>query len=264
MNTLVDIQTQEPEYPYDIDQVGVRNVKLPVKILTKDHRIVPCVATFNLYVSLNKDQRGTHMSRFLEVIQRMTKGKVLNYEFIEEVLKEIHTVIGGNSFIKADFDYFIEKESPVTKTKNLVPLQISFKGSLVDDKYEFAFDVKHITMSLCPCSKEISQYNAHNQRAIITVTILSKDPSNIIWIEDIVDIIEKCSSGPVYSILKRPDEKYVTEYSYEHPAFCEDVVRAIAHEIEDKYKGQYKKAIIRSEHLESIHPHNAYARLILS
>ena len=264
MQDLIDVQENAPEYPYDIDVVGIRNLKVPVRILTKDLKEIPSIATFNLYASLSKEKRGVHMSRFCEVVQRMARERMLNYEFIYEILKMLKSAIGGRTYAKAKFDYFISKKSPITEIDNLIPVEIAFRGALMDDdKYEFAFDVKHTSMSLCPCSKAISKYNAHNQRAIVTVTISPTDPKDIIWIEDIVDIIDECTSGPVYSVLKRPDEKFVTEYAYEHPVFCEDVVRCIAAKIEEQYKGRYRIAVIRSEHLESIHPHNAYARLIL-
>ena len=260
---LRDVQRELPKYEYDINQVGIRNAKLPVNVLTKIGKKIPSVATFNLYVSLDKDQRGTHMSRFLQMIQNSIDVTVINHEFIKSLLMEMTERIGGNSFAKIDFPYFIEKTAPVTGLRNIIPTDVTFKGSLINGEFTFAFKVKHIVMSLCPCSKEISRYNAHNQRAIVTVSITPKEPYKIIWFEDIINIIESCSSGPVFSILKRTDEKFVTEFSYDNPMFCEDIVRCIAHEIDQKYEGQYKKVTIESEHLESIHPHNAYARLKL-
>ena len=263
MSQLKDVQVEEPIYKYRINQVGIRNAKLPCIILTKNNTQIPTIASFNLFVELGQNERGTHMSRFLQIIQNSLDITCVDYHFIKNLLSLISEAISDNSFAKVDFTYFIEKETPVTKIKNLIPTDITFKGSLINGEYSFSFKVKHTVMSLCPCSKEISENNAHNQRAIVSVSITPKNPSEIIWIEDIVDIIENCSSGPVYSILKREDEKFVTEYSYEHPAFCEDIVRCIAHEINTKYQNKYKECVIESEHLESIHPHNAYAKLIL-
>ena len=263
MEELRDVQKETPEYQYDINQVGIRNARLPVNVLTKEGTIIPSVATFNLYVSLDKSQRGTHMSRFLQIIQDKVGTTVINYEFIKNLLQRISEEIGGNSFVRVDFPYFIQKTTPVTNLKNIIPTDVTLKGSLINGGYEFTFKVKHIVMSLCPCSKEISRYNAHNQRALVSVAITPKDPTKIIWFEDIINIIETCSSGPVFSILKRMDEKFVTEYSYDNPKFCEDIVRCIAHVINERYKNEYKKVVIESEHLESIHPHNAFARLKL-
>jgi GTP cyclohydrolase I len=247
-----DVQKETAKHSVDIDKVGVKGVKYPIVVLDKKNKNQSTVATINMYVDLPRSFRGTHMSRFIEILDHH-KGR-MTFHNISPILSEMKEKLDAKSaHLEIAFPYFIEKTAPVSSQKSFMAYECKFIASQ-DDSDKFILEVNVPVMSLCPCSKEISDRGAHSQRSIVTVRIKI---SSIVWIEDIVNLVEDAASSDVYALLKREDEKYVTEKAYDNPRFAEDMVRHIAVELE-KIK-QVTWFIVETENYESIHNHNAYA-----
>jgi GTP cyclohydrolase I len=247
-----DVQKEVAKHDVDIDKVGVKGVKYPIVVLDKKNKNQSTIATINMYVDLPRSFRGTHMSRFIEILDRH-KGR-MTFHNISPILSEMKEKLDAKSaHLEIAFPYFIEKTAPVSGQKSFMVYECKFIASQ-DDSDKFILEVNVPVMSLCPCSKEISDRGAHSQRSIVTVRIKI---SSIVWIEDIVNLVEDAASSDVYALLKREDEKYVTEKAYDNPRFAEDMVRHIAVELE-KIK-QVTWFIVETENYESIHNHNAYA-----
>ena len=212
------------------------------------------MADINMYVELPHNFRGTHMSRFIEILHHYHRDIIIDN--LEKLLAEMKQKLDADvAYLEMEFPYFIKKAAPVTKEESLSSYQCGFKTSL-SDEFVLEMFAKVPVLSLCPCSKEISEFGAHNQRAYITVGIVYKD---FVWLEELIEIIENAASSQVYSLLKRPDEKYVTEKSYDNPKFVEDIARDIA--IALKNDSRISKFSIEAESIESIHNHNAYAMI---
>ncbi len=249
-----DIQNQRDHRKIEINKVGVKNIRYPITVLDKAKGVQHTVANVNMYVDLPHQFKGTHMSRFIEILNKF-KGdiSIKNYS---NILSEMKRKLKAKSaHLEVEFPYFIEKEAPITRAKSLMEYVCRFCGTsdqMVKDDFYVGIVVPITTV--CPCSKEISQYGAHNQRSIVTVHLRFK---KFIWIEDIIQLIEDCASCDLYSILKRPDEKYVTEKAYKNPMFVEDVVREIAKRL--KKDPNITWFTVESENFESIHNHSAYA-----
>ena len=250
---MPDIQSQIDTRKINIDKVGVKDVRYPIEVFDKKKEKQSTVASINMYVDLPHRFRGTHMSRFIEVLNEY-RGLITSNN-IPDILKRIKERLNANSsHIEISFSYFIEKKAPVSKTKSLMEYKCKFTG-IMAEKSDFILQVEVPLTTLCPCSKEISKQSAHNQRSIVKAQV--RWDKKLIWIEDLIELIEKCGSSPVYSLLKRTDEKYVTEHAYDHPMFVEDLVRDISVKlIADKSIIWF---LIEAENLESIHNHNAYA-----
>ena len=249
---MKDVQRQRPENPLYIHKVGVKGITYPIVVLDKKRGTQHTVASINLYCDLPMEFKGTHMSRFIEVLNdyreeiRITK--------FEHILNEIRTALEAQSaHMEIDFTYFVEKQAPVTGAVGLMGYQCSLSG-MVGAKREFTVGVKVPVQTLCPCSKEISVASAHSQRGMVSVVVRWQ---RMFWIEDLIELIESCGSSPVYAILKRPDEKFITEYAYAHPMFVEDVVRQAAAELSKH--DEFSWFSVEAENIESIHNHNAYA-----
>ena len=249
---MKDVQMQQDNRNVALNQVGIKAFSLPVELRLKNGGWMPAAATISLFVDLDASQKGTHMSRFVEVMQEHRR---VDFEQMKAILQEIRTRLEAkNSFIRMRFPYFIEKESPVSGKKSFLKVDVEYFASLKGADFEFEMKVTTPVTTLCPCSKEISDYSAHNQRANVSIKICR---NKFFWIEDLVTIAEECASSPVYSLLKRPDEKYVTEYAYDHPCFVEDVCRDVKlklDELED-----LRGFEIEVESFESIHNHSAFA-----
>jgi GTP cyclohydrolase I len=251
---LIDVQSSRDERGVAIDRVGVTGLRLPVSVPSRDGMEQQCVATVNMYVNLPPQVRGTHMSRFVELLreqqQPLTAGQVLRL-----CHKAREQLDAGQSQLELDFEYFVHKEAPVTGSPGPLNYQVGMAASsgLADD---FVLSVRAPATSLCPCSKRISQHGAHSQRCEIEARVRF---TGDLWIEDLIELIEASASCPVYSVLKRPDEKQVTERAYENPKFVEDIVRdlALALQADDRIVW----FSVSSENFESIHNHNAYARI---
>jgi len=249
---LKDVQSQKDYRNIKINKVGVKGVKYPITLLDKKNGLQHTIADINMYVLLPSKFKGTHMSRFIEIINE-NKNEI-NIKKIHSILSQMKTKLNAQkAYLEINFDYFVEKKAPVSKIKSLM----SYTCGL----YAYSYDVDELTLfvkvpvtSLCPCSKEISNYGAHNQRTFVSVYVKF---SEMVWIEDIIDIVESNSSSDIYCLLKRPDEKYVTEKAYSNPMFVEDIARNVVKALKyDKRITWYK---VEVESLESIHNHNAYA-----
>lgn len=249
-----DIQSQRDHRKIEINKVGVKNIRYPITVLDKSKGVQHTVASVNMYVDLPHQFKGTHMSRFIEILNKF-KGNISIKSF-SNILSEMKLRLKAKSaHLEVEFPYFIEKEAPVTKAKSLMEYICRFTGSSNQaEKDDFSLGIVVPITTVCPCSKEISQFGAHNQRSIVTVRLRF---SRFVWIEDIIDLIEECASCDLYSILKRPDEKFVTEKAYENPMFVEDVVREIARRL--KQDPNITWFAVESENFESIHNHSAYA-----
>ncbi len=252
---MPDVQALSDQRRVAIDRVGVKDVTYPLRLHERDGGEQSTVATINMYVSLPHHQKGTHMSRFLEVLNDQTKGPLCPERFVH-VAREIREKLNAQeAHLEASFTYFIRKPAPVTGMVGLMDYRVTFE-SVANHHEDFVMTVSAPATSLCPCSKEISQYGAHNQRCRIEAKVRFK---GTLWIEDLVELLEKAASSPVYAVLKRPDEKYVTEKAFENPKFVEDIVRDLALALNGDERITWYS--INSENFESIHNHNAYAQI---
>jgi len=253
---LKDIQNSKDDRGIDIQSVGVRDVEIPLIIQRKNDKEQVVSAKAKMSVSLPKEYRGTHMSRFIEILCEWGQKNLLGVD-IEGCLQEMRRRLEAKSAkVKFEFKYFIEKKAPVSGLSSPTGYKCSFEGILKEDDYKFILGVDVPVTTLCPCSKEISDYGAHNQRTIIK-TRISYNPHTIIWIEDLVEILEKCGSCPIYPLLKREDEKFVTEQAYNNPKFVEDILRDVISEI--RKLPQVRWFEVDCEAHESIHNHSAWA-----
>lgn len=258
---MKDVQNQVDSRGIDIQKVGIKGLELPLVVQRKDAEDITIYSSATVGVSLPAQYKGTHMSRFVEVLNEWRDKKMLGKDIkgcLEAIIKKLKAKSG---YLKFDFKYFIDKESPVTKVNAPMCYDCFFEGNLEnfdeeDEEYKFYLGVKVPITTLCPCSKEISKYGAHNQRALVSVKITYPEDEHI-WIEDLVSDIEKCASSELYPLLKREDEKYVTEHAYDNPKFVEDVLRDVVillrkNDIIDSFE-------VECESLESIHNHSAWA-----
>jgi GTP cyclohydrolase I len=249
---MKDVQRQRPENPLYIHKVGVKGISYPIVVLDKKRGTQHTVASINLYVDLPVEFKGTHMSRFIEVLNEYREE--IHIRRFEHILEEIRTALEAKSaHMEIEFPYFMEKKAPVTGAIGLMGYQCTLMG-MVGEQREFKVGVKVPVQTLCPCSKEISASSAHSQRGLVTAVVKY---NRFFWIEDLIELVEGCGSSPVYAILKRPDEKYVTEYAYAHPMFVEDVVRQAASKLSKR--DEFSWFSVEAENIESIHNHNAYA-----
>jgi GTP cyclohydrolase I len=251
---VIDVQKQPGFNEIDIDKVGVCDVTYPIEVLDKRAEKQSTTATINMYVDLPRQFKGTHMSRFIEVLNQH-RGEI-TVRNMGQILREIARSLEARSaHMELAFKYFIEKEAPVTKSRSLMSYDCRFIAAYTEgDSEDFILEVKVPVMNLCPCSKEISGTAAHNQRSEVTVQVRFRD---FVWIEDVIATVEGAASCELYAILKRPDEKYVSERAYENPRFVEDIVRIIAHEFIEDHRVTWFS--VTSKNFESIHNHNAYA-----
>jgi len=250
---MKDIQNEKDMREIPINKVGIRGVEYPITVLDKQRKQQQTVAKINMFVDLPHHFRGTHMSRFIEILHQY-QGADFGGSY-EEILREMQRRFQAeNAHIEVSFPFFVEKEAPVSRQKGLMNYQCEFFADCFGSRYEFLLGVRVPVTSLCPCSKEISDFGAHNQRGIIHLQVRYTD---FIWIEDLINIAENAASAPVYALLKRSDEKFVTEQAYLHPRFVEDIAREAAlalQELENISAFQ-----ISVENMESIHNHSAYA-----
>lgn len=251
---LKDIQNQPDFRKISIDKVGVKDIRYPIVVLDKKNKFQHTIASVNMYVDLPHHFKGTHMSRFIEILNEY-RGEITVKNFPTILKKMKDRFDARTAHLDVEFPYFIEKKAPVSGAKGLMEYRCRFSGSL-GEKKDFVLEIIVPVTTLCPCSKEISEKGAHNQRGMVKIRIRFK---GFVWIEDIIKVIEASASSPVYSILKRHDEKYVTEHAYDNPKFVEDVVRDVAAKL-----GRFKEVTyftVEAENWESIHNHSAYAYL---
>jgi GTP cyclohydrolase IB len=250
---MQDKQNERDHRELRIDKVGVRGLRFPIQIRDKAHVSQNTVATIGMYVDLPKEFKGTHMSRFIEVLN--AHGNVVHVENITDILlamqKKLHA---DTAHLEMEFPFFLCKKAPVTGLAGMMDYTARFDASATGREIDFVLTVIAGVTTLCPCSKAISQYGAHNQRGNVTVQIRSK---KAVWIEDVIAIVESSASSELYSLLKRQDEKSVTERAYENPVFVEDLVRNVALKLNAHPDVTWYK--VEAENYESIHNHNAYA-----
>ncbi len=252
---LRDIQSEPDHRKLPINKVGVKDIKYPVVVMDRDEGSQHTVATVNMYVNLPHQFRGTHMSRFVEILNRYRNG--ISTKNVREILEEMKTQLDSETaHFEIEFPYFMTKAAPVSGEK--AKMEYTCRLVANSDVDYYMIEVKVPVLSLCPCSKEISAFGAHNQRSIFTVQVEARDK---IWIEDIIELAESSASSEIYSILKREDEKYITEKSYENPVFVEDMVRNAAEKLM-RTKGVLWFSV-ESENMESIHNHSAYAQIFM-
>ena len=253
---MKDVQNSQDNRNVDIQKVGIKHVELPLVVQRKNKTDKVVYAKARVCVSLPKDYKGTHMSRFVEVLNEWRSKKLLGVDIrgcLEEVVKRLDAQSGELEF---DFKYFVDKQAPVSNLSAPMCYDCSFEGRIDNGQYKFVLGVKVPVTTLCPCSKEISEYGAHNQRAIISVKV-SYDETEHIWLEDLIELIESCASCPVHPLLKRQDEKFVTEKAWENPKFVEDVLRDTVVKLREN--STIKDFEVDCEAFESIHNHSAWA-----
>ncbi|HEY9200652.1 MAG TPA: GTP cyclohydrolase FolE2 [Gammaproteobacteria bacterium] len=250
---IPDVQSSQDKRKIAINKVGIKDIRHPVQVKDRSGQVQHTVANFNMYVDLPHHFKGTHMSRFVEILN--SHEQEITVQSLRTMLSEMTERLDAeNGHIEMSFTYFVNKAAPVSGVKSLLDYEVTFYGERVNGKNTVSVKVVVPVTSLCPCSKKISEYGAHNQRSHVTVNVKTED---FIWIEDIIDIVEKEASCELYGLLKRPDEKYVTERAYDNPKFVEDMVRDVAARLnEDDRVLSY---VLESENFESIHNHSAYA-----
>ena len=250
---MIDIQNQRDDRNINIRKVGVKGIKYPIIVLDRANGTQPVNATINMYVNLPHRFKGTHMSRFVEILNEF-RGRITlkNFHVILEKMRE--KLRAQSAHMEITFPYFIEKKAPVSRAKSLMEYSCTFCGNLDGGEADFWVGVVVPVTTVCPCSREISDAGAHNQRSMVTVKVRFR---KFFWIEDLIRIVEDSASGEVYSLLKRVDEKHVTEKGYKHPMFVEDVVRNVAQRLSKD--DNFTWYSIEAENYESIHNHSAYA-----
>lgn len=250
---IPDVQNAPDTRCIAIDRVGIKAIRHPIKVADKGGGVQHTVAVFNMYVNLPHNFKGTHMSRFVEILNDNEREiSVESFEnILQTMMKKLETVSGH---IEMTFPYFVDKSAPVSGVKSLLDYEVTFIGEIKNGQYEFTMRVVVPVTSLCPCSKKISDYGAHNQRSHVTITVRT---NSFVWIEDVIHMAESQASCELYGLLKRPDEKYVTEKAYDNPKFVEDIVRDVA-EVLNK-DARIDAYVVESENFESIHNHSAYA-----
>jgi len=251
---IPDVQSSADSRRLPINKVGIKSIRHPVKVLDKSGGVQHTIASFNMYVGLPHNFKGTHMSRFVEILN--SRDKEISVESFEDMLREmVKKLEAETGIIEMSFPYFINKEAPISKVKSLMDYEVTFVGEIREGGvYRQTMKVLVPATSLCPCSKKISDYGAHNQRSHITVTATT---NSFLWIEELVQMVEAQASCEVYGLLKRPDEKFVTERAYDNPKFVEDMVRDVAGVL--NAEPRIDAYVLEAENFESIHNHSAYA-----
>jgi GTP cyclohydrolase I len=250
---LHDKQSERDHRDLRIDKVGVRGLKFPIQIRDKAHTLQNTVATIGMYVDLPKEFKGTHMSRFIEVLN--SHGSVVHVENIPDILHAMQARLkASTAHLEMEFPFFLTKRAPVSGLESVMDYTARFDATAIGPEIDFLLTVMAPVTTLCPCSKAISRHGAHNQRGQVTVQIRSR---HAIWIEDLIAMVESSASSELYSLLKRQDEKAVTERAYENPVFVEDLVRNVAVRLNAHPAITWYK--VEAENQESIHNHNAYA-----
>lgn len=250
---IPDVQNSADKRHIAINKVGIKDIRHPAQVKDRSGQIQHTIANFNMYVNLPHNFKGTHMSRFVEILN--SHEREITVQSFKEMLSETTERLDANeAHIEMTFPYFVNKTAPVSGVQSLLDYEVTFIGERKDGENVINVKVVVPVTSLCPCSKKISDYGAHNQRSHVTVNVRT---NGFVWIEDIIDIVEKQASCELYGLLKRPDEKMVTERAYDNPKFVEDMVRDIAASLNGDER--ILAYVLESENFESIHNHSAYA-----
>jgi GTP cyclohydrolase I len=251
--SIADVQSSADTRHLAINKVGIKAIRHPVRVADKNGGVQHTIAVFNMYVGLPHNFKGTHMSRFVEILN--AREREISVESFQDMLSEmIRRLEAESGHLEMTFPYFVNKAAPVSGVMSLIDYEVTFIGEISRSDYRFTMKVQVPVTSLCPCSKKISDYGAHNQRSHVTITAQTNDH---VWIEELVRIAEENASCELYGLLKRPDEKYVTERAYDNPKFVEDMVRDVATALNKE--SRIDAYVVESENFESIHNHSAYA-----
>jgi len=250
---IADVQNSKDTRHIPINKVGIKDIRHPVKVRDRSEGEQHTIANFNMYVNLPHDFKGTHMSRFVEILNNHERE--ISVKSFKEMLVEMAERLEAKSgHIEMSFPYFVNKTAPASGVQSLLDYEVAFIGEVHDGVTDLKIKIIVPVTSLCPCSKKISDYGAHNQRSHVTVTATIKE---FIWVEELIDLVERQASCELYGLLKRPDEKIVTERAYDNPKFVEDMVRDVAAQLNSEER--VSAYVVESENFESIHNHSAYA-----
>ncbi|WP_296810522.1 GTP cyclohydrolase FolE2 [Thiocapsa sp.] len=250
---IADVQGSADSRRIAIDKVGIKDIRHPVRVSDRSGTEQHTVANFNMYVYLPHDFKGTHMSRFVQILNNHEReiGVSSFKEMLTEMSQRLESEAGH---IEMRFPFFVNKKAPVTGVESLLDYEVTFIGEIQEGLPSLEIKVVVPVTSLCPCSKKISAYGAHNQRSHVTVQVRSQSH---IWIEELIEMVEAEASSELFGLLKRPDEKYVTEHAYDNPKFVEDLVRDVATRLNEDHR--VTAYVVEAENFESIHNHSAYA-----
>ncbi len=253
---IADVQGTPDTRNIAIDKVGIKDIRHPVRVSDRSAGEQHTIANFNMYVELPHSFKGTHMSRFVEILA--SQESEISVRSFKSILREMtERLEAEKGHIEMTFPYFVTKHAPISGVASPMDYEVTLIGEIENNKATIQTKVVVPVTSLCPCSKSISDYGAHNQRSHVTLTVKTK---GFVWIEELIDLVEEQASCELYGLLKRVDEKYVTEKAYDNPKFVEDMVRDVAAKLnEDNRITGY---VIESENFESIHNHSAYARIV--
>lgn len=259
---MEDVQSSLDERNLPIQRVGVSDLRYPIVVLDRANSRQETVASFTLSVSLPHQFKGTHMSRFVEVLNEH-RGEITMHT-LPDLLGDVRTRLAAESArVEVRFPYFLERSAPVTGATALTDYECRFTGEVDGEESDFILTVRVPVTSLCPCSKAISDYGAHNQRGYVTIDTRfgtrADGEREMVWIEEIVDIAEQSASSPVYPLLKRPDERHVTMRAYDNPVFVEDLVRNVAQRLQAEERICWFR--VHAVNQESIHNHDAFAQI---
>ncbi len=251
--TIEDVQSSQDTRQIPINKVGIKDIRHPVRVRDRSAGEQHTIANFNMYVNLPHNFKGTHMSRFVEILNRHEREiSVASFrEMLHEMAEKLEAASGH---IEMSFPYFINKTAPVSGVHSLMDYDVTFIGEVHNGVDEMTIKVLVPVTSLCPCSKKIADRGAHNQRSHVTVTARIRD---FVWVEELIELVEQEASCELYGLLKRPDEKMVTERAYDNPKFVEDMVRDVAARL--NADDRIIAYVVESENFESIHNHSAYA-----
>jgi len=253
--SIADVQGAADTRRIAIDKVGIKDIRHPLQVAGRGGKVQHTVATFSMYVHLPHDARGTHMSRFVEILNR---GEIeLSVAGMKRLLAVVRRTLGSEqAHIEVRFPYFITKQAPVSGVASALDYDVVVLGESKGDEERITLKVLVPVTSLCPCSKEISQYGAHNQRSHVTV---SARVAESLALEELIELVEREASCEIFGLIKRPDEKYITERAYDNPKFVEDMVRDVAARLDTDPR--ILAYTVESENFESIHNHSAYAMI---
>lgn len=252
---MKDKQSERDDRQLRIDKVGVRGLRFPIQVQDKARSLQNTVATIGMYVDLPHEFKGTHMSRFIEVLN--SHGNRVHVDNITDILYAMQAKLKSKTaHLEIEFPFFLTKKAPASGMESVMDYTARFDATAIGKEIDFVLTVRVGVTTLCPCSKAISRYSAHNQRGMVTLQVRF---SKSIWIEDLIALVEGSASSELYSLLKRQDERVVTERAYENPVFVEDLVRNIAAKLNSHCDVTWYK--VEAENFESIHSHNAYASI---
>ncbi len=250
---IEDVQGSADTRRIAINKVGIKDIRHPVRVKDRSQGEQHTIANFSMYVFLPHNFKGTHMSRFVEILN--SHEREISVESFKDMLSEmVDRLESERGHIEMSFPYFVNKRAPVSGVESLLDYEVTLIGEVLDGKPVMFTRLVVPTTSLCPCSKSISDRGAHNQRSHVTLTVRT---CSFIWLEELIEIVEKQASSELFGLLKRPDEKYVTEHAYDNPKFVEDMVRDVAAMLNDDER--ICAYTVEAENFESIHNHSAYA-----